>query len=121
MSVSTRRGSAGGVSLSSATVAAIRAGAAEDAKSVTGLIQQLVRVPSRAGLDDYEPIIDLIDGWLREHGLAPRQLNSPTGDLLGLACDVPGHHPGPATSSTPASTPRRWATKPPGGIRRWQA
>jgi len=95
VSVSTRRGSAGGASFSPATVAAIRAGAAEDAQSVTGLIQQLVRVPSRAGIDAYEPIIELIDGWLREQGMAPRQLTSPRGDLLGLACDVAGRHPGP--------------------------
>jgi succinyl-diaminopimelate desuccinylase len=95
MTVSARRGGAGGVSLSPAAVAVIRAGAAEDAQRVTGLIQQLVRVPSVAGLDAYEPIIDLIDGWLQNHGLAPRRLTSPTGDLLGLACDVPGRHPGP--------------------------
>jgi succinyl-diaminopimelate desuccinylase len=52
-------------------------------------------VPSRGGLDPYEPIIDLVASWLSDHGLAPRRLLDSDGQPVGLVCDVAGSYPGP--------------------------
>jgi succinyl-diaminopimelate desuccinylase len=94
VSTTTRRGRPP-APLPAATVAAIRAQTDEDQASVTELLQQLIRVPSRGGLDPYEPIIDLVTSWLSDHGLSPRRLLDSDGRPAGLACDVTGSHPGP--------------------------
>jgi succinyl-diaminopimelate desuccinylase len=52
-------------------------------------------VPSRGGLDPYEPIIDLVASWLSDHGLSTRCLIDGDGHPIGLACDVTGSHSGP--------------------------
>ena len=75
--------------------AAIKAAASEDHASVVDLAQRLVRTPSRAGVDPYEPIFELIESWLIGHGLAARRLHDDAGELVGLACDVQGVLPGP--------------------------
>jgi succinyl-diaminopimelate desuccinylase len=73
---------------------AIRAAADADHQSVIDLVQQLVRTPSRAGIDPYEPILGLVEGWLQQRGLRPWRLRD--GDEpVGLACDVEGAQPGP--------------------------
>jgi succinyl-diaminopimelate desuccinylase len=82
-------------SLPAATVAAIRVQADKDQASVTEFLRQLVHVPSRGGLDPYEPIIDLVAAWLSDHDLSPRRLLDGDGQPVGLACDVVGSHPGP--------------------------
>jgi succinyl-diaminopimelate desuccinylase len=38
-------------------------------ESIVELIQELVRIPSRADDDDYEPILRHIDAWLARHGI----------------------------------------------------
>jgi succinyl-diaminopimelate desuccinylase len=94
MTVSTRRGSETPAPLSDAAIATVRKGAAEDTVGVVDLTQQLVRVPSRSGLDPYEPVIDLIDRWLQDHDLTTRRLHTEAGELVGLACDLVGDQPG---------------------------
>jgi succinyl-diaminopimelate desuccinylase len=94
VSTTTRRGRAP-TALPAGTVAAIRAQADKDQASVTEFLQELVRVPSRSGLDPYEPIIDLVASWLNGYGLSPRRLLDGDGHPVGLACDVMGAHPGP--------------------------
>jgi succinyl-diaminopimelate desuccinylase len=122
MSLSTRRGSGAPASLSLAQVDAIRAAAAEDVPSATEFVQQLVRVPSRGGLDPYEPVIELVDGWLGGHGLAPRRLTTAHGELVGLACDVPGAYPGPryvldaCVDTAPFGDETAWRHPPTAGV-----
>lgn len=46
-------------------IAELRHQAEADAASVTALAAELIRVPSRGGIDDYEPILAVIEGWLQ--------------------------------------------------------
>jgi succinyl-diaminopimelate desuccinylase len=78
------------------TLNPVRSRADEDRESVISLIQELVRIPTRGGLDPCEPIIDRVSQWLTEHGLLCRRLHDmDTGRTVALACDIAGHHPGP--------------------------
>jgi hypothetical protein len=43
--------------------------AQEDQASVQTLTAELVRLPSRGGIDPYEPVLDLVSGWLVSRGL----------------------------------------------------
>jgi succinyl-diaminopimelate desuccinylase len=69
--------------------------AAADAASVTELTQQLVRLPSRGGLDPYEPILGCLEDWLAGRGLTPRRLHDQAGHPVALTCDLAGARPGP--------------------------
>ena len=68
--------------------------ARSDHQGVIRLAQRLVRIPSRAGIDPYEPILGELEAWLRQHRLQPRVLVE-DGRPLGLVCDVVGDQPGP--------------------------
>ena len=68
--------------------------ARSDHQGVIRLTQRLVRIPSRAGIDPYEPILGELEAWLRQHRLQPRVLVG-DGRPLGLVCDVVGDQPGP--------------------------
>jgi len=68
--------------------------AAEDQESVTALARDLVRVPSRGGTDDYEPVLDLMQDWLAARSLPCRRLAGPDGAVVALACEV-SSGPGP--------------------------
>jgi succinyl-diaminopimelate desuccinylase len=75
---------------------AVRSLTEGDRASVISLIQELVRIPTRGGLDPCEPIIDCVSQWLTEHDLPSRRLHYiDTGRPVALVCDVTGHHPGP--------------------------
>jgi succinyl-diaminopimelate desuccinylase len=77
-------------------VHAVRSLADEDRTSVISLIQKLVRIPTRGGLDPCEPIIDSVSQWLTEHDLPSRRLyDMDTGRAVALVCDITGHHSGP--------------------------
>jgi len=69
--------------------------AKEDHESVLELTRALVRVPSRAGIDPYEPIIELLSEWMRTHHLSAHVLRDATGAAVGLSTEVHGAHPGP--------------------------
>ncbi|NLT55119.1 MAG: M20 family metallopeptidase [Actinomycetales bacterium] len=72
----------------------VTAGASADQASVVTLLRRLVRAPSRGGLDDYAPVVDVVTSWLREAGLSPRVLTGPDGPVA-VVCDVAGASPGP--------------------------
>jgi succinyl-diaminopimelate desuccinylase len=75
---------------------AVRSLANEDRASVISLIQELVRIPTRGGLDPCEPIIDYVSQWLTEHDLPSRRLHDlDNGRDAALVCDITSHHPGP--------------------------
>jgi succinyl-diaminopimelate desuccinylase len=57
--------------------------------SVVALIRQLVRIPSRAGIDSGQPVLASIERWLVERGLAPVLL-ARAGEPVGLHVRVAG-------------------------------
>jgi succinyl-diaminopimelate desuccinylase len=100
----------------------IRRFAEEDHHSVVGLIQQLVRVPSRGGLDPYEEIIGVVSGWLNGQGLPARYLHDEaTGRPVGVVCDVRGGQAGPryvlnaCLDTAPFGDPDAWRHAPTSG------
>jgi succinyl-diaminopimelate desuccinylase len=68
--------------------------ARSDQPSVIRLARQLIRIPSRAGIDPYEPILAELEAWLRRRRLHPRPLVDDDRPV-GLVCDVVGDQPGP--------------------------
>lgn len=69
--------------------------AAEDRDSVANLTRDLVRIPSRGGIDPYGPVLDLMESWLRSRGLPVRQLATPGGEPVGLVSELAGDPSGP--------------------------
>lgn len=67
----------------------IAEGARSDAASVARLLRQLVRAPSRGGIDPYGPVVGVVEGWLGRRGLLPRVLHRGT-DPVAVVCDVTG-------------------------------
>jgi succinyl-diaminopimelate desuccinylase len=68
---------------------ALRA-AREDRDSVVALTRELVRVPSRAGIDPDGPVLECMSGWLDGHGLRPRQLPAAGGETVAMVCEITG-------------------------------
>jgi succinyl-diaminopimelate desuccinylase len=69
--------------------------AREDYDAVVKLTRDLVRIPSRGGIDPYEPVLRCMAAWLAEYGLSCRRLAGPGGATVALTCEVPGGRPGP--------------------------
>jgi len=69
--------------------------ARDDSADVVKLTRELVRVPSRGGIDAYDPVLEAMAGWLTGHGLACRRLSGPDGSVVALTCEVRGGQPGP--------------------------
>ena len=69
--------------------------AGEDFADVVKLTRELVRVPSRGGIDSYDPVLETMAGWLADHGLACRRLAGPDGAVVALTCEVSGGRSGP--------------------------
>jgi succinyl-diaminopimelate desuccinylase len=67
----------------------------EDQDSVVKLARELVRIPSRGGVDPYDRVLGYMSGWLGGHGLAFRRLTGPGGTTVALTCEVSGTRPGP--------------------------
>lgn len=76
-------------------IAGARKAAAADRDSVTSLARDLVRIPSRGGIDPYEPVLGLMESWLRSRGLPARRLAGPGGHTVALVSELAGDTPGP--------------------------
>ncbi|GAA2694040.1 M20 family metallopeptidase [Streptomyces lunalinharesii] len=63
-------------------------------ESVVRLAQDLVRLPSRGGLDSYEPVLDCAESWLEERALPYRRLYDSDKGSVGLLVEVAGGRPG---------------------------
>ena len=63
--------------------------------SIVELTRALVRLPTRAGIDAYEPAFTLLEDWLHSHGAAVRRLAGPGGATVALM-------------GCPAETAKRW-------------
>ena len=68
--------------------------AGEDFADVVKLTRELVRVPSRGGIDSYGPVLETMAAWLAAHDLPCRNLESPGGVTVALTCEVSGGRPG---------------------------
>ncbi|EPH45345.1 M20/M25/M40 family metallo-hydrolase [Streptomyces aurantiacus] len=64
------------------------------AASVAELAQELIRRPSRAGIDDYGPVLGVLEDWLSTRDLPHRRLHDDAGKLVGLLVEIPGGRPG---------------------------
>lgn len=62
--------------------------------SVVELAQELIRRPSRAGIDDYGPVLGVLEDWLTTRSLPHRRLHDGAGALVGLLVEIPGGQPG---------------------------
>jgi succinyl-diaminopimelate desuccinylase len=65
-----------------------------DLRSTLQLLTDLVRAPSRGGIDAYAPVVDITEGWLTGAGLTPRVLAA-AGQPVAVLCDIGGGEPGP--------------------------
>jgi succinyl-diaminopimelate desuccinylase len=65
-----------------------------DVDSIIALLADLVRTPSRGGLDSYDGVVGIVETWLKDAGLRTEVLPGPGGPL-GIVCDVKGTQPGP--------------------------
>ncbi|MFI1161993.1 M20 family metallopeptidase [Streptomyces sioyaensis] len=62
--------------------------------SVTELAQELILRPSRGGIDDYGPVLGVVEDWLTGRAVPHRRLNDDAGELVGLLVEIPGGQPG---------------------------
>lgn len=69
--------------------------AAEQADSVVDLARELIRRPSRGGIDDYGPVLAVLESWLTGRSLPHRRLHDEAGQLVGLLVEIAGGRPGP--------------------------
>lgn len=106
-----------------ADAAAIRIAAEEDRESVIALTRQLIRIPTRGGLDPYDDAIELVASWARQRDLDARVLtDEATGTPLAVVCDVAGTHPGPryvldaCLDTAPFGDASAWTHEPTSGL-----
>jgi succinyl-diaminopimelate desuccinylase len=64
-------------------------------KSIVALTRALIAIPSRAGEDSCEPMIDHVASWLTTHGIPVSVLDSDAGSPVALVAQVNGAVPGP--------------------------
>jgi succinyl-diaminopimelate desuccinylase len=69
--------------------------AERDHEPVIALTRELVRIPSRGGEDDYEPIVTAMRDWLGAAGLDPVVLRDESARTVGVTCEVVGRYSGP--------------------------
>ncbi|WP_235487363.1 M20 family metallopeptidase [Streptomyces roseoverticillatus] len=62
--------------------------------TVVELAQELIRRPSRGGIDGYGPVLGVLEDWLAARGLPHRRLYDGAGSLVGLLVEIPGGRPG---------------------------
>ncbi|MGA6173902.1 M20 family metallopeptidase [Streptomyces sp. NPDC012600] len=62
--------------------------------SVVELAGELIRRPSRGGIDDYGPVLGVLEDWLTSRELPHRCLHDGAGALVGLLVEIPGGRPG---------------------------
>ena len=75
-------------------VADVLATAHVDQSSVLELATELVRIPSRGGVDAYDPVLSRMQAWLDARGLTSRRVSGETGPVA-LVAEISGGRPGP--------------------------
>jgi succinyl-diaminopimelate desuccinylase len=96
--------------------------AREDRDSVVELTRALVRVPSRAGIDPYGPVLACMSAWLDGHGLRPRRLTAAGEETVAMVCEITGGRPGPryvldaCLDTAPFGDEAAWTYPPTSGV-----
>ncbi|MGA5895912.1 M20 family metallopeptidase [Streptomyces venetus] len=62
---------------------------------VVDLAGELIRRPSRAGVDDHEPVLAVLEDWLTARGLPYRRLHDGARRPVALLVEIEGGRPGP--------------------------
>ena len=89
--------------------------------AVVDLAGELIRRPSRAGLDDHEPVLAVLEDWLTGRGLPHRRLHDDTGRPVALLVEIAGGRPGPwwaldaCVDTAPYGDERAWSFPPAAG------
>jgi succinyl-diaminopimelate desuccinylase len=89
--------------------------------SITTLASELVRRPSRGGIDSPEPVLKQAGRWLAANGLAPRYLTDAAGATVGLHVRHMAAEPGPilcldaCIDTAPYGDEARWSRPPASG------
>ena len=60
-------------------------------------IQELVRIPSRGGVDTYDAVISRVERWLGDRAIPNSRLQDPTQGSVGLYAVVEEVHQAPYT------------------------
>ncbi|MYV68252.1 M20/M25/M40 family metallo-hydrolase [Streptomyces sp. SID2131] len=90
-------------------------------RSVVALAQELVRRPSRGGIDDYGPVLGVLEDWLTVRKLPRRRLYDDADALVGLLIEVAGGRQGPwwtldaCVDTAPYGDTTRWSFPPDSG------
>ncbi len=86
--------------------------------SIVDFAARLVRIPSRAGLDPPDAILDCAADWLHRHALAPVRLLDAEGRPVAILLRIDGRAPGPAIllnaclDTAPFGDENRWRAAP---------
>ncbi len=90
-------------------------------RSVVVLAQELVRRPSRGGIDDYGPVLGVLEDWLTARELPRRRLYNDAGALVGLLIEIAGGRRGSwwtldaCVDTAPYGDTTRWSFPPDSG------
>ncbi|MFF7779039.1 M20 family metallopeptidase [Streptomyces tanashiensis] len=96
----------------------------ERMRSVVELAQELIRRSSRGGVDDYGPVLDVLEDWLTTRRLPHRRLRDADGVVVGLLVEISGDRPGPwwtldaCVDTAPYGDTTRWSFHPTSGQER---
>lgn len=95
--------------------------AADDRDSVIRLTRDLVRIPSRGGIDSYDPVLNQMESWLRSRALPARRLVGPDGGTVALISELSGDPAGPryvldaCLDTAPFGDENAWSRSPTSG------
>src|SRR5260370_12066704 len=95
--------------------------ARDDHAAVVKLTRELVRIPSRGGIDPYDPVLDCMASWLTGHDLPCRRLAGPGGTTVALTCEITESGRGPryvldaCLDTAPFGDDNAWAYPPASG------
>jgi succinyl-diaminopimelate desuccinylase len=91
-------------------------------ENILDLASELVRIPSRAGIDAVERILDFLSDWLAARHLQVNRLHSPTGAAVGLYLHLRSAEPGPTLclnaclDTAPFGDEEGWSHPPASGV-----
>ena len=93
-----------------------------DVDGIVALAADLVRLPSRGGIDSPGPVLSALAHWLGANGLQPRELRDAGGALVGLHLRWQAPEPGPIVcldaciDTAPFGDESRWSRPPTSGV-----
>jgi succinyl-diaminopimelate desuccinylase len=91
-------------------------------ESILDLASELVRIPSRAGIDPVDEILDSLSDWLAQRDLKVNRLRGPAGKDVGLYLHLNSDSPGPALclnaclDTAPFGNEEEWHYPPTSGL-----